>query len=152
MATTHTKLLYHVVFSTKHRKKLIVPRFREDLFSYIGGIMRREGSALLEAGGIRDHIHLLFGIPPTISLSDMMRVIKAKTSRWLNENHIRKTKFRWQKGYGGFTVSESMLPEVKEYIQNQEKHHQNRSFEEELKMILEKHGIDFEESYLFEQP
>lgn len=151
MGTTHTNLRFHIVFSTKYRQKKIVPQFREDMFSYIGGIIRDENGSLLEAGGIRDHVHLLFGIPPTIALSDLVGTIKGKSSRWLNKNHVRRSTFRWQEGYGGFSVSHSMVPEVKEYIQKQEQHHRKRTFEEEFLALLGHHDIDYDEAFLFDE-
>lgn len=107
MAGTYTNLLYHLVFSTKQRLSLITKELQPDLYSYIGGIIRGEGGTLLEIGGMPDHVHLLAKFKPTGSISDMLKVIKAGSSKWINEEQFKMRKFGWQDGYAAFTVSES---------------------------------------------
>ena len=120
MPGTYTNLLYHLVFSTKHRLPLIVNDFKQDLYEYIGGIIRGEGGALLEIGGMPDHVHLLAKLKPSISVSDMLKIVKSKSSKWLNEEKSRLRKFGWQDGYAAFSVSESSVKAVRQYIRNQQ--------------------------------
>src|SRR5687767_4686723 len=121
MAGTYTNLLYHLVFSTKDRIPLITKGLQQDLYSYMGGIIRGEGGILIEIGGIADHVHLLTKFKPTKSVSEMLNRIKSK---WVNEEHASNLrKFGWQDGYAALTVSESLVPSVRSYIRNQENHH-----------------------------
>ncbi|MDA0838859.1 MAG: IS200/IS605 family transposase [Planctomycetota bacterium] len=148
--STFTSLTYHVVFSTKYRKKRIEDAFKEDLYSYIGGIVRGENGHLIEIGGTADHIHVLAGFSPTIAVSEMVKRIKAKSSKWLNEEQKSLTKFNWQAGYGAFTVSQSQIQTVRRYIETQEEHHKKKTFEEEFISLLERHGITYDPKYVFE--
>jgi putative transposase len=150
MPSTFTNLLYHIVFSTKQREPLITEDFREELYKYIGGIIRAEGGILIEIGGIEDHIHLLAKIKPSVSISEMLNKIKANSSKWINENDKAPRRFQWQEGYAAFTVSESQAPHVREYIRNQEEHHQKTSFQEEFIAILEKHGVSYDPRYIWD--
>jgi putative transposase len=150
MPSTFTNLLYHIVFSTKQREPLITEDFQEELYKYIGGIIRAEGGILLEIGGIDDHVHLLAKIKPSISISEMLNKIKANSSKWVNENQKTSRRFAWQEGYAAFTVSESQAPHVREYIRNQVEHHQKISFQEEFIAILEKHGVSYDPRYIWD--
>jgi len=151
MASTLTNLLYHIVYSTKYRHNLIVPPLQEELFPYIGGIIRENRGTLLEIGGMPDHIHLLARLSPTIAVSDMLRLIKTNSSKWVNERPAAAGRFEWQTGYAAFSVSESQVPTVRQYIQRQREHHRERTFREEFLGLLRKHNIDFDERYLFEE-
>jgi len=146
----YTNLVTHIVFSTKYRKNLITPQLEPDLYKYIGGIIKNKGGVQLEIGGIPDHIHILAVLPPVISVSDMLRFIKSNSSKWVNEQPYCVDRFRWQTKYGAFSVSESQIPNVRRYIQNQKEHHQKSTFQEELIQLLEKHGINFDEKYLWD--
>ena len=148
--STFTKLIYHVVFSTKYRRKLIFGSFGERLYEYIGGVIRAQNGHLIEIGGVEDHVHLLVNLPPTKSISDTIREIKANASKWSNELPDTTYRFEWQKGYGAFTVSYSQVDSVRHYIQNQREHHRIKTFEEEYTVFLEKHNIEFDRQYLFE--
>ena len=150
MAGTHTNLLYHLVFSTKNRIPSISKNFKEDLYSYIGGIIRGEGGTLLEIGGAADHVHLLARFKPAKSVSEMLDRIKSKASKWLNEEKMKVRKFGWQDGYAAFSVSESEIASVRRYIRDQQKHHRRQSFQDEFRTLLEKHGIEYEERYLWD--
>jgi REP element-mobilizing transposase RayT len=149
MAGTYTKLLYHLVFSTKNRVPIISERLQDDLYSYIGGIVRGEGGDLLEIGGMPDHVHLLTKFKPNKSVSEMLNRIKAKSSKWVNEEKPKMRKFGWQDGYAALSVSQSAVKAVKRYIENQESHHLRQSFQDEFIALLEKHGIEYEDRYLW---
>ena len=147
---TYTQLTYHVVFSTKYRRRTIVDSLRERLYEYIGGIVRNLDGSLLEIGGIEDHIHILVNLSPAKSVSDAIRDIKANSSKWLNGLPAVKARFGWQTGYGAFTVSYSQIDGVRVYIQDQREHHRTMTFEEEYIKLIHRHGIKFEHKYLFE--
>ena len=151
MASTFTKLAYHVVFSTKYRKKLITSSIQEQLYKYIGGILRAHNSSLLEIGGVPDHVHLLAGISPTIAVSDMLRLIKANSSKWVNEQPGLDRAFAWQTGYAAFSVSHSQLDAVRRYIETQQQHHKQMSYKEGFVLMLKRHDINYDPQYLFEQ-
>ena len=113
--------------------------------------MRDQNGTLLKVGGIEDHVHLLAKLSPTISISDVLQKIKSNSSRWINERADVTRKFEWQSGYAAFSVSESQMPSVDDYIANQAEHHRKKSFEEEFLAILQKHNIEFDMRYVFEQ-
>jgi putative transposase len=150
VAGTYTNFLYHFVFSTKNRISLISDNLQQDLYSYIGGIVRGEGGTLLEIGGMSDHVHLLAKLKPTKSVSEMLNRIKSKSSKWMNEEKMKMRKFGWQDGYGALSVSESQIASVRRYIRSQEQHHRRQSFQDEFRALLEKHGIEYEERYLWD--
>ena len=149
MSGTYTNLLYHVIFSTKDRIPWIEPSFRKDLYRYMGGIVRELGGTPLEIGGVADHVHLLIKLKPTLALADFMRKLKSGSSKWMNEEKMRLRKFGWQDGYAAFSVSTSQASQVKRYIKNQEQHHRRTTFQEEFVRLLRKHGIEYEERYLW---
>ena len=150
MSSTLTNLLFHIVFSTKKRAPLITSSVRGDLYRYMGGITRGEGGHLLEVGGIPDHVHLLVRFSPSVSVSEMLKRIKCKSSGWINRSRGLDVRFSWQAGYGGFSVSRSQVESVRRYIRNQEAHHRKSSFKQELVELLEKHGVEYDERYLFD--
>jgi len=150
MAGTYTELIYHLIFSTKHREPLISPRLQEELYAYIGGILRDQGGHLLEVGGMPDHLHLLIRIKPDISVSEIVRLVKANASKWANERPDQMERFAWQRGYGAFTVSLSQAPMVSQYVRNQEEHHRKKTFQEEFVEFLKRHEIQFDEQHLWD--
>jgi putative transposase len=150
MPSTHTYLLYHIVFSTKCRIPLITNNLQEELYRYIGGIIRAEGGVALEIGGINDHIHLLTKFKPAISVSEMLSRIKANSSKWANVTKMKLRKFGWQEGYSAFSVSESLVDAVAKYIRGQEEHHHNQTFHDEYVALLRRHGIEYDERYLWD--
>lgn len=150
MSRTYTNLLYHLVFSTKQRLPLILPSFQSDLHAYLGGIVRDLGGIPIEVGGIADHIHLFVRLKPTLALADALREIKAGSSKWVNEEKMKLRKFGWQDGYAAFSVSESQAPRVRTYIQRQEQHHRRIDFQQEVRDLLRRHNIAFDERYLWD--
>ena len=150
MSSTYTKLLYHIVYSTKHRKTLITPELEPPLYAYIGGIVRGEGGTLLEIGGIPDHVHLVTRLKAHPSVAGFIKVFKSKASKWVNERSDQATRFSWQVGYGAFTVSASQLAHVRQYVRNQKEHHRTISFQEEFIALLEKHDVEYDERYIWD--
>jgi len=149
MGSTFSGLAYHLVFSTKYRKATLTDLIRPAIYEYIGGIIANKHGRMIEIGGIADHVHILTSCPTTVALADFVRDIKANSSKWLHEEK-RERGFQWQSGYGVFTVSRSQVEVVRHYIGNQAEHHRKQSFKEEFRGLLIKHGIEFEEKYLFE--
>ncbi|HST50589.1 MAG TPA: IS200/IS605 family transposase [Pyrinomonadaceae bacterium] len=127
MSHTHTNLLIHIIFSTKDRMPLIDSDINPRLHAYLGGIVRELKGTALSVNGTMDHVHMLIGLPPTVALSDVVRVTKANSSRWIHEQIVDK-KFGWQSGYGAFSVSQSKAQTVLAYIAHQEAHHRKISF------------------------
>jgi REP-associated tyrosine transposase len=149
VAGTYTNLWYHIVFSTKERRRLITPVIEDELHKYIGGIVRNLEGDLLEADGDFDHRHLLILLKPKFALSDVVRDIKASSSAWLNEKNKSLHKFGWQDGFAAFTVSHSQVERVARYIRNQKVHHQHRDFKSELLELLRKNNVEYDERYLW---
>ncbi len=130
--------------------KVLRDEWLAELFAYIGGLVKEHDGSLLKAGGIEDHVHLLLRIHPQYAISDTMKLIKANSSRWINDARRVQGRFEWQKGYGAFSVSQSMSETVKQYISAQREHHRRKSFEEEYLTALRNHGIEFDLRYVFE--
>ena len=150
MAHTFTNLLVHVIFSTKDRTPSITSELKPRLLGYMGGIIRESQGILLAANGPADHVHLLLIAPQNVALSDLMRTVKANASRWVHEEWPDLGSFGWQIGYGAFSVSQSNADAVKQYIAEQERHHQRMSFQEEFVAFLNRHGIQYDERFIWE--
>ena len=148
--TTHQQLLYHIVFSTKGRKRLLNDGIRDHVFAYMAGICKNLDGFALEVSGFYDHVHLLVRIPAKIAVSDFVGKLKANTSKHINEKNGSSLSFAWQDGFGAFTVSPSKKDVVATYVCNQMRHHQELSFEEEYLEFLKKHEVDFDERYVFD--
>jgi REP element-mobilizing transposase RayT len=150
MAGKYLSLLVHFTWSTKGREPWLETEMRDDLYSFIGGIMKNKNARLISADGMFDHIHLYASMPSTISIADFVNVVKSNSSRWIHESFSRLRGFAWQEGYGAFSVSKSEQIKVVRYILNQEDHHRNRTFKEELIGLLEKHGIPYDKRYIWD--
>jgi REP element-mobilizing transposase RayT len=150
MADTFTNLLYHIIFSTKHRYPMIQPDWQQRLYAYLGGAIRGEKGRLLEIGGTSEHVHMLSKLSPAKALAKVIGDVKANASKWINSQHLLSAKFAWQRGYSAFTVSESAVPAVRHYIRNQETHHRRMTFEDELRLFLEKNGIAYDERFMLD--
>ncbi len=148
--STHHGILVHVVFWTKYRVPVLDDSWRDDLLGYIGGSVKDHQALLLKAGGIEDHIHLLMKLHPRFAISSTLQLLKANSSRWINEQRKTPSRFQWQRGYGVFSVSQSRVPAVTNYIANQREHHKQRGFEQEYVQLLRLHEIEFDERYVFE--
>lgn len=150
MANTYSQIYIQVVFAVAGREHLIGSGWKDELYKYITGIVRNHEQKLIAIGGVENHIHILLGIKPSIALSDLVREIKANSSRFVNEKRFVRGKFSWQEGFGAFSYSHSQLDDVIHYIQNQEEHHKRTNFKDEYLKFLKKYKIDFDEHYLFE--
>jgi REP element-mobilizing transposase RayT len=149
MAQTLTRLLVHVIFSTKDRENLITPDLEPDLFSYMGGICRECESPLLAAGGMPDHVHLLVSLSKNWALSTLLQQVKKDSSKWIKRVAPQFSGFSWQDGYAGMSIGHSGLDACRTYIANQKQHHATKTFKEELIEFLEKYEIEFDEGFLW---
>jgi putative transposase len=149
MANTYTQIHIHVVFSVKDRSCVIKKLWKDELYKYIAGIIQTNKHKVLTINGMPDHIHILFGMRPFQSLSELMQDIKGCSSQWINKKQFVKGRFSWQEGYGAFSYSKSNVDHVIDYIKNQEIHHRKRTFIEEYNEFLEKFEIDYDQRYIF---
>jgi putative transposase len=149
MPSAWTQNFYHTVFSTKDRAELITEVLESRLYPYLGGILREKGCSLLAINGMADHVHLLVRYPSNLSHSDMLRHIKSRSSGWIHDTFQESRGFAWQEGYGGFTVSKSMVETVGAYIARQKEHHLTQDFKSEFLELLRKHEVDFDEAEVF---
>jgi putative transposase len=150
MPGAYSQMLLHIVFSTKHRGSWIKPEIAERLYPYIGGIVRAEKGVLYDVGGIEDHAHLYLRWRPDESVSNLMRIVKARSSKWVHDTFPALGSFAWQEGYSVFSVSKSQEEAVKKYIEGQAAHHKKEDFRSELRRMLRAHGVEFDEQYVFD--
>jgi REP-associated tyrosine transposase len=146
MASTLTRILIHITFSTKDRCPLIPENLEEDLYAYTGGICRRGGSKLLAMGGTSDHVHLFVSLAKTEPLSGLLLNIKRDTSRWMKE---RTPDFAWQDGYFAFSIGESGVEALRLYISGQKEHHKGIDYKDEIRVFFSKYGIEWDERYVW---
>jgi REP element-mobilizing transposase RayT len=149
MANTFLSLQYHVVFSTKNRERWIAAQVESEIWAYLAGIIKHQGGKPLQIGGVEDHVHLLFAMPATLALSNLVKSIKGDSSRWISQTWPAMREFGWQDGYGAFTVGQSQIADSIAYIKNQREHHQRKTFEEEYRAFLKFHCIESDEKYIF---
>jgi putative transposase len=146
MSHSYAQNHIHLVFSTKDREKLLKREFLPRLWAYTAAVCKNHDLLTFAVGGMEDHIHLLFRLPPTMTLAEAVALVKSNSSKWIKE---QRKKFAWQEGYGAFSVSSSKVPAVIKYIDNQEAHHRKISFEDEYISLLKKHGVAFDPKYVF---
>jgi putative transposase len=149
MANTYTQIHIHAVFSVQNRECIIRNSWKDELYKYISGIIHNNEHKLLSINGMPDHIHILFGLRPSQSLSGLMQDIKGSSSKWINERKFVKGKFSWQEGYGAFSYSKSQIPGVIKYINDQSVHHKKKTFKEEYLEMLKKFEVDYDERFVF---
>jgi putative transposase len=149
MTNTYSQIHIHVIFTVQNRDCIIKDSWKDELYKYICGIIQNQGHKILAINGMPDHIHILIGMRPTQSLSNLMQDIKGDSSKWINQKGLMKSKFSWQEGYGAFSYSKSHVDSVIEYIKGQEFHHRKKPFIMEYQEFLEKFGIEYDERYIF---
>ena len=149
MANTYAALHYHIVFSTKNRVPYLTPDIEQRVWAYIGGVARKHQMTALQIGGFDDHIHVQIIAPATVAPSQIAQYLKGDSSKWIHETFPALHDFAWQEGYAAFTVSKSKLESVVDYIKKQREHHQQRSFQEEYLDFLRKHGVEYDERYVW---
>lgn len=150
MPGTYSQILLHLVFSTKLREPWITPDVADRLYPYVGGIVRAEKGALYDIGGMEDHVHMYLRWRTDGSVSDLMRTVKARSSKWVHETFPTHGAFAWQEGYSVFSVSKSQEEIVKKYIAGQAEHHKKEDFKSELLRILRAHGVECDQKHVFD--
>ena len=149
MANTYTQIYIQVVFAVEGRQNLVLPEHNDELQKYITGIVSAQKQKLIAINNMPDHLHLLVGLRPDSCLSDLVRAVKAGSSKFINEKRWVIGKFSWQEGFGAFSYSRSQLGTVVQYIENQQIHHAKRSFRQEYVALLEKFGVEYDARYIF---
>jgi REP element-mobilizing transposase RayT len=150
MAHSFVSGLFHCAFSTKGRRKLITTDLQDRLWPFMGGIARENGMKALSIGGVDDHVHLLIAISSTLSIAKTLQLIKGVSSKWVHDTYPKRHNFVWQEGYGAFSIGISQIDRTIAYIQSQAEHHRKKTFQEEFLEILKKHGIQYDERYIWD--
>jgi len=149
MANTYTQIHIQVVFTVQNRESIIYDKWKDELYKYICGIIQNNHHKLLSINGMPDHIHILFGLHPTQSLSELVQDIKGSSSKWINERKFVKGRFSWQEGYGAFSYSKSEIPKISAYIDNQKAHHNRKTFSQEYIEMLNEFDVEYDNRYVF---
>lgn len=150
MANTYSKIYIHFVLVVKYRAPLIQKSWRDDLCKYMSGIISAKNQKLYAIGGVEDHLHVLISIEPTLTICDLVRDLKACSTKWINERGVIKQKFQWQAGYAAFSCDYTRKKQVINYILNQEEHHKKKKIKAELVHLLDRYEVDWDEKYLFD--
>lgn len=151
MANTYHQVYIQIVFAVKYRAAVIDHEWKSTLFSVIGNLINEAGCKTIIVNGVQDHVHCFLGLKPVVSVSELMKTVKAKSSKYINDNKLTNTRFEWQEGYGVFSYGQSQIDRVYKYIQNQEEHHKKQTFREEYLDFLKKFKVPYDERYIFEE-
>lgn len=151
MANTYHQIYLQFVFAVKYRKAVISKEWKSTLFAVIGNLINEAGCKTIIVNGVEDHVHCFVGLKPAVSVSELMKTVKAKSSKYINDNRLTARRFEWQKGYGVFSYSQSQVDKVYHYIQNQEPHHKKQTFQDEYIEFLKNFKIDYDEQYIFKE-
>jgi len=150
MANTYYQIYLQTVFAVKYRHAVIDKEWSSKLFAVIGNLINELNCKTIIVNGVDDHVHCFFGLKPVVSVSELMKTVKAKSSKYINDNHLTKQRFEWQEGYGVFSFSQSSIDSVYKYIQNQEEHHKKQIFRQEYLDFLLAFKIEYDEKYIFQ--
>jgi putative transposase len=150
MPQSLSKVILHIIFSTKNREPFLDSDVRPRMHAYLATICRDLGAELVRIGGVADHVHIVTTLPRTLSQAQFIEQIKKGSSKWIKELDSPYGGFFWQRGYGAFSVSPSQLTAVLKYIKGQQEHHRTRTFQEEYRELLRRHGVDFDEHYVWD--
>ena len=151
MANTYTQIHIQFVFAVRFREAVIHSSWKDELYRYMTGIVQNNKHKLIAINGMLDHIHILIGMRPTQSISDLMQDIKGSSSKWINQKGFIKGKFEWQEGYGAFSYGKSQVKDVIAYIENQEQHHSKKTFRDEYLDFLKKFDVEYDEQFIFKE-
>ncbi|MCX6246392.1 MAG: IS200/IS605 family transposase [Bacteroidetes bacterium] len=145
MTATYSQIFIHVVFSVKNKKSLLPPENLEEVFEYISGIIRKKGQKPVIVGGVQNHVHVLIGMKPGVTVSALVRDIKNNSANFINQKDWIREKFSWQNGFGAFSYGSSQVEKVYEYIKNQAQYHKTKTFREEYVLFLERYNVEYQE-------
>ena len=151
MANTYHQIYLQTVFAVKYRKAAIGKTWKEELFAVIGNLINETNCKTIIVNGVEDHVHCFIGLKPVVSVSELMKTIKAKSSKYINDHRLTEERFEWQGGYGVFSYSQSQVNAVYKYIQNQEAHHKKQPFRDEYMAFLKRFKVEFDELYIFQE-
>jgi len=151
MANTYHQVYIHAIFAVKYRKSVIKKEWRPALMGVVGNLINETGCKTIIVNGVEDHVHCFLGLKPVVSISELMKTVKAKSSNYVNDHKLTTQRFEWQEGYGVFSYSQSGIDNVFQYIANQEEHHKKQTFKEEYVALLEKFNVSYDERYIFEE-
>lgn len=149
MADTYTQIYLQFVFAVQNRISLIRPAWEQELYKYITGIIQNKSHKMIAINGIPDHLHMFVGFRPVDHMSELIKVVKGESSKWIKDRGFVHGRFSWQEGYGAFSYSRSHIDRVYHYIMNQKEHHRTKTFREEYIELLQKFDVDFDERYIF---
>ncbi len=150
MANTYHQIYLQVVFAVKYRAAVLDKAWRSQVFGVIGNLINEANCKTIIVNGVEDHVHCFVSLKPVVSVSELMKAVKAKSSKYINDHHLTKERFEWQRGYGVFSYSQSHIDKVYHYIKNQEEHHKKQFFKDEYLELLKEFDIGYDEQYLFE--
>jgi putative transposase len=150
MANTYHQIYLQTVFAVKYREAVIEKDWKNKLFAVIGNLINEANCTTIIVNGVADHLHCFIGLKPVVSVSELMKTVKAKSSKYINDNSLTPERFEWQEGYGVFSYSQSHVDKVYKYIQNQEEHHKKQSFRDEYMDFLKKFKVEYDEQYIFQ--
>jgi len=150
MPQSLSKVILHIIFSTRNREPWLDPNVRPRMHAYLATICRDLGAEVVRVGGVADHVHIITTLPRTVSQADLIEKIKKTSSKWIKALDPRYRHFFWQRGYGAFSVSPSQLDAVVQYVETQPEHHRIRTFQEEYRELLRRHDLDFDERYVWD--
>ncbi len=152
MANTYSQIHIQTVFAVKYRQAMINMAWKDELCGVIGNIINEQGCKTFIVNGVEDHIHCFFGLKPSVSVSELMQAVKAKSSKWINESKLMEHRFEWQTGFGAFSYNKSQKDSVYHYIKNQEEHHRKIKFYDEYTQLLKQNDVDYDDAYIFVEP
>ena len=151
MANTYHQIYLQAVFAVKYRQAIISKEWKQQLQAVIGNLINETGCKTIIVNGVEDHIHCFLGLKPVVSVSELMKTVKAKSSKYINEHQLTKERFEWQEGYGVFSYHQSLVDTVFKYVQNQEEHHKVQTFGEEYLGLLKEFKVAYDEQYIFKE-
>jgi putative transposase len=151
MANTYHQIYLQAIFATKYRNAVIDKEWKSTLYGVIGNLINETNCKTIIVNGVEDHVHCFLGLKPVISISELMKTVKAKSSKYINDHKLTSERFEWQEGYGVFSYSQSSVDKVYKYIQNQEAHHKKQTFRDEYLTFLKKFKIAYDEQYIFQE-
>jgi REP element-mobilizing transposase RayT len=150
MANTYHQIYIQTVFAVKYRRAMLDQEWRSHLFAVIGTLINETGCKTIIVNGVEDHVHCFIGLRPAVSVSELMKTVKAKSSKYINDHNLITERFEWQEGYGVFSYSQSHISQVYNYIKNQQEHHKSQTFRDEYLDLLRKFRIEYDDQYLFQ--
>lgn len=151
MANSYHQVYLQIVFAVKYRNAVLDKTWRSKLWGVIGNLINETGCKTIIVNGVEDHVHCLVGLRPAVSIAELMKTVKAKSSKYINDHRLTRDRFEWQRGYGVFSYSQSAVDNVHRYIQNQEAHHSKKTLKDEYLEQLKAFRIDYDEQYIFQE-